>query len=142
MVKTAAYRAGIEKNVHPHIFRHSMITHMAEKGLSAPFIQAQSRHKSLDMLQKYIHQSEQTVRVAYDSVFSKQKPADNEKNAQKPSVPLEKEKSAKADWKERLLELYLDGKLSDDKIGKLEKLLTMLDGRQDKDNAIQPEGYA
>ena len=42
--------------------------------------------------------------------------------------------------KERVLELYRDGKLSDDGIGRLEKLLTMLDGPGAK--APHLEGYA
>jgi len=74
MTKRIALDAGISKDVHPHIFRHSMITHMAEKGLSASFIQAQSRHKSLDMVARYTHLSEKAVRTAYDSVFTPEKP--------------------------------------------------------------------
>jgi integrase/recombinase XerD len=140
MVKKIAFRAGIEKNVHPHIFRHSMITHMAEKGLSASFIQAQSRHKSLDMVQRYTHLSEKSKRVAYDQVFSKKVPIEEETSAQKPSKPSEERRAEKIDLKERILEAYLDGKISDDKIGKLEKLISMLDGPGRKEPQI--EGYA
>ena len=70
MVKTVAFNAGIEKKVHPHIFRHSMITHMAEKGISVYAIQAQSRHKSLDMVAHYIHFAEALAREAYDKTFA------------------------------------------------------------------------
>jgi integrase/recombinase XerD len=139
MVKRIAFWAGIEKNVHPHIFRHSMITHMAEKGLSASFIQAQSRHKSLDMVERYTHLSAQSVRVAYDKVFSRQEPTEEEIGAQKPSVPVEKASSERS-IKDRILEAFLDGKISEDKIGKLEKLFSMLDGPRDK--APHFEGYA
>ena len=69
IVKKLAFDAGIKKNVHPHIFRHSAITHMAEKGIQPYYIQAQSRHKSLDMVQKYIHLSEESVRTEYDRAF-------------------------------------------------------------------------
>ena len=65
-IKLLSHDAGVSKNVYPHLFRHSMITHMAERGLSAPLIQAQSRHKSMDMLQKYIHLSQEVVREAYE----------------------------------------------------------------------------
>ena len=122
-----------------------MITHMAEKGLSASFIQAQSRHKSLDMVQRYTHLSQKSVRDAYDLAFTRQthaqptpQPATPE-SAQKRNVPARKAKSVES-LKERLLELYLDGKLSDDKIGRLEKLLTMLDGPGAKEPHL--EGYA
>jgi site-specific recombinase XerD len=144
MVKRIAFWAGIEKNVHPHIFRHSMITHMAEKGLSASFIQAQSRHKSLDMVERYTHLSAQSVRVAYDKVFSKQEPIEEKTSAQKQSRPPEALKSEKS-VKERFIEAFLDGKISEDmisdkNIGKLEKLVSMMDGPKDK--APHFEGYA
>lgn len=139
MVKRVAFRAGIEKNVHPHIFRHSMITHMAEKGLSASFIQAQSRHKSLDMVQRYTHLSQQSVRVAYDSVFSKKKPTEPETSAQKQSKPPENTDSKKVDLTERILGAFLDGKISD---GTLDKLLSMRDGRQVRESAVSINGYA
>ena len=141
MVKRVAFWAGIEKNVHPHIFRHSMITHMAEKGLSASFIQAQSRHKSLDMVERYTHLSAQSVRVAYDKVFSKKEPIENETSAQKPNTPPENGKSSRSELKERILGLYLDGKISDDKIGKIEKLLSILDGPKAQEKAPHLDGY-
>jgi len=122
IVKRIAFRAGIEKNVHPHIFRHSMITHMAEKGLSAPFIQAQSRHKSLDMVARYTHLSQQSVRLAYDSVFSKREP---KKCAQTQGTPSESKESGK-------LELSIDT---------LRNLLAMLDGRRSEE-PTRIEGYA
>jgi len=120
IVKRIAFRAGIEKNVHPHIFRHSMITHMAEKNLSASFIQAQSRHKRLDTVQRYTHLSQQSVRLAYDSVFSRQEHAEPEKSAQKQSAPSEK------------VEISAD---------MLQKLLSMLD-RNKVENRQDLTGYA
>ena len=144
-VRRIAFWAGIEKNVHPHIFRHSMITHMAEKGLSAQFIQAQSRHKSLDMVQRYTHLSEKSVRDAYDLAFAKRTDAQptptpqTSESAQKRNMPARNARS-EVSVKDRLLELYLDGKISDDKIGRLEKLLIMMDGQREK--ASQFEGYA
>jgi len=145
-VKRIAFWAGIEKNVTPHIFRHSMITHMAENGISASFIQAQSRHKSLDMVQRYTHLHEKSVRDAYDCVFAKKKPVDRntapkdlERAQEQGNAPA---RSAKSDGslKDRLLERYLHGDLSDDKLGRIEKLFSMLDGPKDKTPHF--EGYA
>jgi integrase/recombinase XerD len=70
IVKRIAIRTGIEKNVHPHIFRHTMATKMAEQGLNAFEIAAQTRHKNIDTVQKYIHISEGARRSAYDRAFS------------------------------------------------------------------------
>jgi site-specific recombinase XerD len=139
LVKRIAFRAGIEKNVHPHIFRHSMITHMAEKGLSASFIQAQSRHKSLDMVQRYTHLSEKSVRDAYDSVFSRREATNGsapEKSAQKEEVRSETSENRR----DRALELFLDGKISN---GELEQILTRMNGQQYERSGTQPmNGYA
>jgi site-specific recombinase XerD len=126
-VKKAAFGAGIEKNVSPHIFRHSMITHMAEKGISASLIQAQSRHKSLDMVQRYTHLSEPVVREAYDHAFSKtaSHPAVVQ-NAQEQSVSPKTSSSRDKDEdrKGKLMDLYLAGKIADDRF---DKLLSMMD---------------
>jgi integrase/recombinase XerD len=140
IVKRIAFRAGIEKRVSPHIFRHSLITHMAEKGLSASFIQAQSRHKSLDMVQRYTHLSQKSVREAYDSVFSKKETRETEKSAQKQSESAEKPITECLDRREKALELFLDGEISH---GELEKLLSRLDGPQYRGIAPSPmNGYA
>jgi site-specific recombinase XerD len=124
-VKKAAFGAGIEKNVSPHIFRHSMITHMAEKGISASLIQAQSRHKSLDMVQRYTHLSEPVVREAYDHAFAKAAPqAAIVENAQEQSEPTKKPITKCLDRREKALELFLEGTISN---GELEKLLSTED---------------
>jgi integrase/recombinase XerD len=136
MVKRMAFEAGIEKNVHPHIFRHSMITHMAEKGLSASFIQAQSRHKSLDDVQKYTHLSERSQRDAYDRAFNEEKP---EVVAPKPAMPSPKPAPgpmyADGNLRERVLAKYLDGEIDD---SKLERMLSLIDHEQivPKPNAV------
>jgi integrase/recombinase XerD len=69
MVKRVAIRTGIPKNVYPHLFRHTMATKMAEEGLNAFEIQAQTRHKHIETLQKYVHISEKARRSAYDRAF-------------------------------------------------------------------------
>jgi len=126
IVKQVAFEAGITKNVHPHIFRHSMITHMAEKGLSASFIQAQSRHKSLDMVQRYTHLSQKSVRDAYDRAFN-----GDEVEVAVPKPPMPTPTPAQGpthadgnNLRERILEKYLDGKIDD---SRLEMLLAQLD---------------
>lgn len=91
-VKLLCQDAGISKNVYPHLFRHSMITHMAEKGLSAPLIQAQSRHRSMDMLQKYIHLSQAVVREAYDQTMDTE---------EEPKAPEDTQKENHKDTKKR-----------------------------------------
>jgi hypothetical protein len=94
--------------------------------------------ESLDMVQRYTHLSQQSVRRAYDSVFSKPKTAELEICAQKPSNQSEEAKKVDT-LEDRLCAAFLDGKISE---GMLEKLLTMRDGQQARENAVSVSGYA
>ena len=137
IVKRIAFRAGMEKDVHPHIFRHSMITHMAERGIPAQMIQAQSRHKSLDMVQKYTHLSEQAVRQSYDRAFGTA-PEKDEPKPVKPTPTPSLYADGGPSLRERVLVRYLDGEISDEK---LERLLSLMDGSQSSTKIRPVPGY-
>ena len=143
MVKMTAFRAGIEKNVYPHIFRHSMITHMAEKGLSAPFIKAQSRHKKLDTVQKYIHLSHKSVRDEYDKVF--EPPSEPGLIPAPEKLPERKEvaypEPNPIDLRERILLRYLDGEISDERLEKALSLVDQQSRKQHKEGGDTIPGY-
>jgi len=53
MLKEYGIKAGITKNLHPHILRHTGIYFLKQKGFSNAQIQAQSRHKSTLALDRY-----------------------------------------------------------------------------------------
>ncbi|MEW5747202.1 MAG: tyrosine-type recombinase/integrase [Candidatus Thermoplasmatota archaeon] len=137
MVKKTAFRAGIEKNVHPHIFRHSMITHMAESGLSASFIQAQSRHKSLDDVQRYTHLSEKSRRQAYDRAFggesaSVSQRALPEEDAGFGAESIDEGPERSDRIRDMILLKYLNGEISDEK---LERLVSLVEHRSMKEGS-------
>jgi len=54
IVVLAAKRAGIT-DVHPHTLRHSMATHMLNRGVDIRFVQELLGHTSLGATQKYLH---------------------------------------------------------------------------------------
>lgn len=58
-------RAGIENDVHPHLFRHQMLTYLTSRGLTDAQIQLISGHESKKSLEVYQHLSLEAVAGAY-----------------------------------------------------------------------------
>jgi integrase/recombinase XerD len=58
-------RAGIAQHVHPHLFRHQMLTYLTTQGLSDAQIQLISGHESKKSLEVYQHLSLEAVGDAY-----------------------------------------------------------------------------
>ena len=57
IIKKAAKKAGIKKNVHPHTLRHSYATHLIEDGYALTDVQAMLGHKSPETTLIYVHSS-------------------------------------------------------------------------------------
>ena len=64
-------KAGMSQPIHPHLFRHQMLTYLTTKGLSDAEIQLISGHESKKSLEVYQHLSLESVDKAYqDAVQS------------------------------------------------------------------------
>jgi len=56
LVRDLGDRAGIQKRVHPHVFRHSAATHMLRRGMNPLLVAQVLGHTSLAMIQQvYAH---------------------------------------------------------------------------------------
>ena len=62
-------KAGINQAVHPHLFRHQMITYLTARGLSDAQIQLISGHESKKSLELYQHLALHTVERAYQEAI-------------------------------------------------------------------------
>jgi integrase/recombinase XerD len=65
IVQTYRSRAGIENHVHPHLFRHQMLTYLTSQGLTDAQIQLISGHESKKSLEVYQHLSLESVSGPY-----------------------------------------------------------------------------
>ncbi|NQU78505.1 tyrosine-type recombinase/integrase [Candidatus Woesearchaeota archaeon] len=74
IVKVAARRANISKNVHPHSLRHSFATHLIENGCGVVEVQPLMGHSSAETTNMYIHMANPpTIRVRSPYDVSKSK---------------------------------------------------------------------
>lgn len=67
MMTLAEFRVEKEPNVHPHRFRHTMASNLAERGMQVHEIQQILGHSNVNTTMRYVH----TSRAAIQSSFRK-----------------------------------------------------------------------
>lgn len=69
-VKRYAVAAGIEPDVHPHLFRHSFATHLLDNGAELRVVQDLLGHSSPNTTQVYLHVTGERKREVYDRALA------------------------------------------------------------------------
>ncbi|MFQ5909413.1 MAG: tyrosine-type recombinase/integrase [Thermoplasmata archaeon] len=71
MVKRYAAAAGVTKRVTPHLFRHTGVTWMAERGMSYRQIALQTGHRDLETLMRfYDHPDREKAKEAFEAAMA------------------------------------------------------------------------
>lgn len=120
-------KANLPIHLHPHLWRHTGISHYAKKEKDVKILMKQTRHARTDVLMKYIDKSKEEYRNSYDSAFGNKEPEKPEPKTpqpqKKPDVSYAQTPQTK---KEELLVLYDRGILTFD------EFLKRLESNQDK----------
>lgn len=67
-LKNYVKKAGIEKNIYPHIFRHSFATIMLSNGANIRHVQEMLGHSSVSTTEIYTHVSKNKLKNIHDSI--------------------------------------------------------------------------
>ena len=70
-IKKISKNAKINKNVTPHVIRHTAITYWAEKGMPIDIIQVLAGHVNIETTRIYLHTSLQRIKKMYKNILYK-----------------------------------------------------------------------
>ena len=72
IIKYYAIKAGIIKNIHPHLLRHQLATILVSKGVNLRFVQELLGHKNISTTQIYTHIAKPELKEIYKKFFEEE----------------------------------------------------------------------
>jgi len=78
IVKKVAKETLIEKAIHPHIFRHTLASHMFDRGASLAAVKKQLRHSKYTSTEIYDHMSADAAQEQYSAIMEDEADAEPE----------------------------------------------------------------
>jgi len=77
ILKKYSKKSGIEKNMYPHIFRHSFATHLLQEGADIRVVQKLLGHSSISTTEIYTNLNKEYLKDAYFRFHPREKSADD-----------------------------------------------------------------
>ncbi|HAJ95252.1 MAG TPA: site-specific tyrosine recombinase XerD, partial [Actinobacteria bacterium] len=77
ILKKYSKKSGIEKNIYPHIFRHSFATHLLQEGADIRVVQKLLGHSSISTTEIYTNLNKEYLKDAYFRFHPREKSADD-----------------------------------------------------------------
>ena len=87
LVQRYAGKAGVERRVYPHLFRHSFATHLLDGGADVRIVQELLGHESAGTTQIYTHVTEERQRQVYTDAFYNQWHPRSQRRSTRPAPP-------------------------------------------------------
>jgi site-specific recombinase XerD len=67
-IKSIGRNAGLKQNVHPHLFRHSLATHLLQDGWNIADVKEKLRHENIATTSIYVHSDPVMIKLQTKSI--------------------------------------------------------------------------
>jgi len=117
IVRECGVRAGIKRNVFPHLFRHTKLSDLIEQDVNPWWVMEFAGQKHIQSLEPYIHsgnQKKQREKIRYVPLLRPRQDGtgDNDNNDEEPTVRIDNTTAPSAGGMvDRLLQALIDGKI-------------------------------